>query len=106
MNRYLWDPERGLFLDYDLVNRRREVYISAVAFYPLWSGLATPAQAESIVRTALPALEEAGGIVASTEASRGPLSEGRPARQWDYPNGWVPHQMLALRGLLNYGYVE
>lgn len=104
MNRYLWDPEHGLFLDYDLVNRRRKVYISAVAFYPLWSGLATPAQAESIVRTAVPALEEAGGIVASTEASRGPLSEHRPARQWDYPNGWAPHQMLAWRGLLNYGY--
>ncbi len=104
MNEYLWDPERGLFLDYDLVNRRRKVYVSAVAFYPLWSGLATPEQAESIVRKAVPALEEAGGIVASAEASRGPASADRPARQWDYPNGWAPHQMLAWCGLLDYGF--
>jgi alpha,alpha-trehalase len=104
MNRYLWDAARGLFLDYDLVNRRRKVYVSAVALYPLWSGLATPEQAESIVRSAVPALEQAGGIVASAEASRGPVSADRPARQWDYPNGWAPHQMLAWRGLLNYGF--
>jgi alpha,alpha-trehalase len=103
MNEYLWDPERGLFLDYDLVNERRKAYTSAVAFYPLWAGLATPEQAESIVRNAVPALEEAGGIVASTEDSRGSLSPDRPARQWDHPNGWAPHQMLAWRGLLNYG---
>ncbi len=104
MNRFLWDAERGLFLDYDLANGRRKITTSAVAFYPLWSGLATPEQAESIVRTAVPALEEAGGVVASTEDSRGPLSDDRPARQWDYPNGWAPHQMLAWRGLLNYGF--
>ena len=25
------------------------------------------------------------------------------ARQWDYPYGWAPHQMLAWQGLKNYG---
>ncbi len=45
-----------------------------------------------------------GGIAGSTEKSRGPLSESRPARQWDYPNGWAPHQMLAWEGLINYGF--
>jgi alpha,alpha-trehalase len=24
-------------------------------------------------------------------------------RQWDYPYGWAPHQMLAWQGLRNYG---
>ena len=104
INKYLWDEKHGLFLDYDLVNKRRKVYINAAAFYPLWAGLANKKQAESIVQTAISALEMPGGIVASTEKSRGNLSESRPARQWDYPNGWAPHQMLTWRGLINYGF--
>jgi len=104
INKYLWDPEHGLFLDYDMVNKQRKVYISAIVFYPLWAGLASREQAESIIRAAIPALEMPGGIVASTKESRGNLSENRPARQWDYPYGWAPHQILAWQGLLNYGF--
>jgi len=104
INQYLWDSEQGLFLDYDLVNRKRRAYISATAFYPLWANLASRQQAESIIRAVIPKLEMLGGIAASTEDSRGPLSESRPARQWDYPNGWAPHQMLAWQGLINYNY--
>lgn len=106
INQYLWDPVHGLFFDYDLVNKRRKVYISATVFYPLWAGLASREQAESIVRTAIPVLEMPGGIAASTKESRGDLSENRPARQWDYPYGWAPHQILAWQGLLNYGFDE
>ena len=105
MTQYLWDEKRGMFFDYDFnKNRKRHVYVSATNFYPLWAGLATKEQAESLVRNALPVLEMPGGVVASTEKSRGPISETRTARQWDYPNGWAPHQMVIWRGLLNYGY--
>jgi alpha,alpha-trehalase len=104
MDRYLWDSQQGLFLDYDLANKQRKVYISATAFYPLWAHLASERQAESIIRNALPKLEMPGGIVASARESRGVISQSRPARQWDYPNGWVPHQMLTWQGLINYGY--
>ena len=94
-----------MFFDYDFQkNKRRHVYVSATIFYPLWAGLATKEQAKSVVRNVLPLLEMAGGIVASTEKSRGPISGIRPARQWDYPNGWAPHQMLIWQGLINYGY--
>jgi alpha,alpha-trehalase len=44
-------------------------------------------------------LEMSCGIAASTEASRGPITEDRPQRQWDYPYGWPPHQMLIWEGL-------
>ena len=47
-----------------------------------------------------------GGVAASGEESRDALSDSRPARQWDYPNGWAPHQMLIWRGLLDYGFNE
>jgi alpha,alpha-trehalase len=104
MNRYLWDSQQGLFLDYDTANKQRKVYISAVAFYPLWAHLASKQQAESIIKNALPKLETPGGIAASARESRGAISELRPARQWDYPYGWAPHQMLTWQGLINYGY--
>ncbi|CAI4254469.1 CIC_collapsed_G0001880.mRNA.1.CDS.1 [Saccharomyces cerevisiae] len=47
-----------------------------------------------------------GGLVACTEKSRGPISIDRPIRQWDYPFGWAPHQILAWKGLSAYGYQQ
>ena len=34
------------------------------------------------------------------------ISLKRPNRQWDYPYGWAPHQILAWKGLERYGYEE
>ena len=45
-----------------------------------------------------------GGIAGSTEASRGAITPEHPPRQWDFPNGWAPHQMLVWQGLIDYGY--
>jgi alpha,alpha-trehalase len=104
MNKYQWNQERGLFFDYNFVNKSQKIFISSVALYPLWAGLATDEQAKSIVERAIPAIEMAGGLVGSTEKSRGDISESRPERQWDFPNGWAPHQIMAWQGLLNYGY--
>jgi alpha,alpha-trehalase len=100
----LWDNEAGMFFDYDVVNKKRFAFVSATTLYPLWARLATLEQAEALVRNALPLLEMPGGLAGSSEKSRGTISERRPARQWDYPYGWVPHQMLAWAGLSNYGY--
>ncbi|HTP13701.1 MAG TPA: trehalase family glycosidase [Bacteroidota bacterium] len=104
MNKYLWNDRKGMFFDYDFIKERQTGYVSATTFYPLWAGLATPHQAELLVKKALPLLEVAGGMAGSSEASRGPLSADRKPRQWDYPNGWAPHQMLAWKGFQNYGF--
>ena len=106
MNALFWDPEHGLFFDYDLRNRRRSSYVSATGLYPLWAGWATPAQAAAAKDGSLRELERLGGLAATSEASRGPLSESRPARQWDYPYGWPPHQILAWEGLKRYGFLD
>lgn len=106
INAYLWDPERGLFFDYDMRERRRSGYVSATTFYPLWAGLATQAQAKAVAKNALPGLELLGGLAASSRDSRGGLSDSRPERQWDFPNGWAPHQILAWRGLERYGLTD
>ncbi len=106
MHALMWNDDRGLFFDYYFARGRQTDYESATTLYPLWAGLATPEQARALVENALPLLEAPGGVLSGTEASRGPVSDERPQRQWDYPNGWAPHQMLTWRGLLNYGYED
>jgi alpha,alpha-trehalase len=104
IDRYLWNADRGMYFDYDYARGRQSDYVSATTFYPLWAGAASREQAESLVRNALPLLEAPGGVVSSTEESRGPITPERPPRQWDYPQGWAPHQVLVWHGLMRYGY--
>lgn len=106
INKYLWDAKKGMFFDYDIVQKKKINYISAATLYPLWAGLATKDQARLLTKKAIPLLEMLGGIAGSTEASRGPITNDHPLRQWDYPFGWAPHQMLAWQGFLNYGYCD
>lgn len=104
VDKYLWDEEAGMYFDYDTVKKQRTGYESATTFWPLWSGLATPRQAAALVERALPKFEVFGGLVSGTEKSRGEVGLDRPNRQWDYPFGWAPQQMLAWVGLQRYGY--
>jgi len=104
MYKLMWDGVKGLWYDYDFVDSRKSEYESVTSFWTLWAGLVEPGDAETMVQQSLSLFEVAGGLVAGTEASRGPLSLLRPNRQWDYPYGWAPHQMLAWEGLQCYGY--
>lgn len=104
MTELMWNPERGMFFDYNVRIRSQHRFISATTLYPLWAGLADDHQARLLVDSALSKLEMPGGLVSTSMESRGPVAEDRPARQWDYPNGWPPHQILAWAGLNRYGY--
>ena len=104
MSRLCWNEKRGIFFDYDFVQGEQTGFESVTTLYPLWAGLATGEQAAMLVGRAVPLFEEAGGLASTTEASRGPISGDHPQRQWDYPFGWPPHQMLAWQGLIDYGY--
>lgn len=97
MNRYLLDPESGLFTDYDFVNHRQSGIISAAQFSVLYNGLADEQQAASIV-SALGLLETPHGIKTCAEGPRD------YTYQWDNPNGWPPLHYLAVKGLSDYGY--
>jgi alpha,alpha-trehalase len=106
MDTYLWNEEKGLYLDYNVRTQQQMPYESVTTLWPLWAQAATPRQATRLVEKALPKFESCGGLVACTEASRGKISLEKPNRQWDYPFGWAPHQIIAWNGLLNYGYQE
>ena len=81
VDKYLWKEEAGMFFDYDTKNEKICDYVSATTFWAMWSGIASPRQAWRLVEDALPKLEEIGGLVAGTEASRGPVGIDRPNRQ-------------------------
>lgn len=94
INRYLWDKESGLYLDYHLTTESRRYYEFSTTFYPLWAGIASEAQAQAIVEN-LDKFEAPGGVRTSTYNS---------GNQWDAPFGWAPLQLIAVEGLWRYGY--
>jgi alpha,alpha-trehalase len=103
MQALLWDEQEGFYFDYDLKKKARSGYVSATALYALWAGLASPEQARKVAERAERELLRKGGLAATSEASRGALRPPeRPQRQWDYPYGWPPHQILAWEGLARY----
>jgi alpha,alpha-trehalase len=96
MRDIFWDPERELFLDFDWKTEERSPIPSLAAFYPLWAGWATDAQAAALVRRWLPRFLMPGGLVTTLDTF--------PGRQWSCPNGWAPLQWLVAGGLDRYGY--
>jgi alpha,alpha-trehalase len=94
VDRYLWDPEVGLYFDYNVASGRRRHYEFATTFYPLWAGMASPQQARRVARN-LARFEAPGGILTSTQTT---------GSQWDAPFGWAPLQLIAVDGLRRYGY--
>ena len=94
VDRYLWDPQAGLYFDYNFEAGRRRAYPFATTFYPLWAGMASTQQAARVIGS-LSRFEAPGGILTSTQTS---------GSQWDAPFGWAPLQLIAVDGLRRYGY--
>ena len=104
IDRYLWNEEKGLYFDYNTVTKKKIEHETVTSLWALWCGVASPHQAALLIEKGLPRFECVGGLSSTTEASRGPVSAANPQKQWDYPNGWAPHQILAWDGLEKYGY--
>lgn len=104
VNTFLWNEKEGMYFDYNIITKEKSTFIAATTFMPLWSKMASKEQAEKLVKTAIPLLKMEGGIAGSTKDSSGKISKERPQRQWDFPFGWAPHQMLIWKGLLAYNY--
>lgn len=105
IRRYLWNKKDGLFFDYNWKTNTPSTYLSATTLYPLWAGnLISKEEAKRLVRNALVKLEAPGGLAATSQESLKNVEGMKEERQWDYPNGWAPHQMIAWEGLLDYGF--
>jgi alpha,alpha-trehalase len=92
----MWNAEKGYFYDYDLTTKQPTGYEYITGFYPLWAGLASPAQAQAMEKH-LAVFEREGGVMMSTTES---------GTQWDEPYGWAPTNWLAVAGLERYGFHE
>jgi alpha,alpha-trehalase len=94
VRRYLWDPRNGVYADYLWQEGKPTGLVTAATLYPLFFGLATRAQADSVAKVTRARLLKPGGLVTTTIES---------GQQWDAPNGWAPLQWIAVRGLDDYG---
>ena len=94
ITQYLWNEKQGLYFDYNFVTKRMSNYAYATTLYPLWAGLATPAQANAVAAN-VKLLDHPGGLAMSRTDS---------GAQWDLPYGWGNIEMLAVEGLRRYGY--
>ena len=88
---HLWNGR--FFGDYDFDAARPRSQLTAAAAWPLFAGIATPAQGAANA-CALARLVGPGGLATTLI---------RSGQQWDAPNGWAPLQWVAFVGLRNYG---
>jgi alpha,alpha-trehalase len=104
----MWDDRRSFFFDYDFINQIRSTYISATGLYPLWAKMLDAQNPEDLkcakraAAFACAKMEQPAGLAATAKESV-ESARRQDGRQWDYPYGWAPHQMLAWQGFKNYG---
>jgi alpha,alpha-trehalase len=94
IQRLMWNEHAGLYVDYIWDESKQSPQLTAAAVYPLYFGIATPAQAHAIARELRRDFLKPGGL-ATTQLTTG--------QQWDRPNGWAPLQYMAVEGLKRYG---
>jgi alpha,alpha-trehalase len=96
INKYLWNPQKGMYFDYDFMAGKQSTYDYLTTFYPLWAGAADAQQAKA-VEVNLKLFEKAGGTA---------MSDFESGVQWDLPYGWAPVTWLTVDGLAKSGDVQ
>ncbi|OYY90356.1 MAG: trehalase [Sphingomonas sp. 28-66-16] len=94
IDRYLWVAAENRYADWDRSTARPTPILSAATAYPLFVGVASPAQGRAVAKTIQASLVAPGGLRTTTI---------RTGQQWDAPNGWAPLQWVAIAGLARYG---
>ncbi len=97
INRYCWSEERGLYLDYDFVNKRHSQVASLSGWMPLHFGFATRSQARK-VRESLPLFDSDGGLVVYE------VTPQEIVYQWGDAAVWAPMQQIGIEAMQRYGF--
>ena len=95
IQRYCWNETDGIFTDFDWSVAQPTSTISLACAFPLYFGVASPAQA-AFTASWLEHKFLAPGGLSTTLATTG--------QQWDAPNGWAPLHWIAIMGLERYGH--
>jgi len=102
MNKYLWNDKTKIYYDYNFITKTQKIFDSPIGLLPLWAKMVSKEKAQQMVKNNLHKMTYLGGVAGCTKDSLNHYSKDGPARQWDYPYGWAPHQMMLWKGLLNY----
>lgn len=97
IDRHLWDEDAGYYRSLHLASGERSRGIGFTVFAPLFADIASPDQAERVLKAAQPLLRR-GGVAGSSRFDS--------LHQWDGDNGWAPAQLMAVQGLERYGFTE
>lgn len=97
-NSFLWNEEKGAYLDRDATTGRWSRVFSAASFYPLMVGMTSTEKAAKTFAH-LSEIEFGHGISSTEKQTVVPGSY-----QWAFPNGWPCLQYVVAKGLKNYGY--
>ena len=95
IHEYCWDDKERFFVDYDLEKNATSQALTLAGVFPLYTKIATSAQAKNVARKIEQKFLQRGGLLMTLNDS---------GQQWDSPNGWAPLQWVAIQGLRNYGY--
>jgi hypothetical protein len=102
--RTLWDEETGIFRDKDLITGRFTPRVAPTHFYPLIAKVATPQQAERMVREHLLDPKELGGEWMIPSIARN--DPAFPDNSYWRGRIWAPMNFLVYLGLRNYDLPE
>jgi alpha,alpha-trehalase len=103
MKTLMWSNTRGMYFDYDYKKKKRSSVVSLATFFPMWAGMVTKSEAESLVK-ALRRFEQKGGLATTDSLPVGQFVLGAVPTQWAYPNGWAPLHFVVIKALERYGY--
>ncbi|XP_040181405.1 trehalase isoform X2 [Rana temporaria] len=89
----LWDPDLGVWLDYNTEHQKRNTNFYPSNLSPLW---ASCYEDTTIVDKLVSYLEKSEAL---TYKNGLPTSMKNSGQQWDFPNGWAPLQHMVIEGL-------
>ncbi|XP_055907519.1 trehalase-like [Eupeodes corollae] len=94
----LWNEDAGVWLDYDLINKKSRNYFVPTNLSPLWTNAFNISNSGNISKRVLDYISKLrlnnhpGGI---------PTTLVNSGEQWDFPNAWPPMQYIVVKGLEN-----
>lgn len=94
----LWHEDLGIWLDYDMVNKKRRNYFVPTNLSPLWMNCYREERREEIAEMMMKYIHRTdidtylGGV---------PNTLNHSGEQWDFPNVWPPMQHMLIEGLEN-----
>lgn len=95
IHKYMWSDAEQFFMDYDFRAGKQTAAVTLAGVYPLYTRIATPAQAKAVAERLQKDFLKKGGLTTTLQTN---------GQQWDAPNGWAPLHWVTIQGLRAYGY--